>query len=111
MANPTTRSHNISLITLFLWVGFVCSISFMEAWLKFRAPGVTLAIGLGIGKVIFSALNKIEWVFASVFLGCLFFDKRRLGLFVIPFLCLLVQTFFLFPALINRAEIVQSGGV
>ncbi len=22
----------------FLWIGFVCAISFMEAWLKFRVP-------------------------------------------------------------------------
>ena len=25
----------------FVWLGFVGAISFMEAWLKFRAPGVT----------------------------------------------------------------------
>ena len=44
----------------FIWAGFVCAISFMEAWLKFRAPGVTLPVGLSIGRLIFSALNKVE---------------------------------------------------
>ena len=32
----------------FIWLGMVLGISFIEAPLKFRAPGVTLGIGLGI---------------------------------------------------------------
>lgn len=50
----------ISIIAVFLWLGFVFAISFMEAWIKFRAPGMTLQIGLGIGRLVFNALNKIE---------------------------------------------------
>jgi uncharacterized membrane protein (DUF485 family) len=42
-----------ALICVFLCIGFVGAISFMEAWIKFRAPGVTLSIGLGIGKLVF----------------------------------------------------------
>jgi len=60
------KIHFFALMCIFLWAGFVCAISFMEAWLKFRAPGVTLPIGLGIGKLIFAALNKVEWVFGIV---------------------------------------------
>jgi hypothetical protein len=33
----------------FVWLGMVLAISFLEAPLKFRAPGVTLPPGLGIG--------------------------------------------------------------
>jgi len=44
-------------------MGFVLSISFMEAWLKFQAEGVTQAIGLSIGRLVFGALNKVEWFF------------------------------------------------
>ncbi len=54
---------------VFMWMGFICAISFMEAWLKFRAPGVTVPIGLGIGKLVFGALNRVEWVFALVILS------------------------------------------
>ncbi|RYG21549.1 MAG: hypothetical protein EOO07_02375, partial [Chitinophagaceae bacterium] len=54
----------IAVICTFTWIGFVCAISFLEAWLKFRAPGVTLPIGLGIGRLVFAALNKVEWIFA-----------------------------------------------
>ena len=56
----------VAVIATFLWIGFVCAISFMEAWLKFRAPGITLPLGLGIGRLVFNALNKVEWIFALV---------------------------------------------
>ncbi|HQO86046.1 MAG TPA: hypothetical protein PKX84_00190, partial [Bacteroidia bacterium] len=55
----------IALIASTLWIGFVSAISFMEAWLKFRAPGITIPLGLGIGRLVFNVLNKIEWVLAT----------------------------------------------
>jgi hypothetical protein len=45
---------------IFVWLGMVLAISFLEAPLKFRAPGVTLSIGLGIGRLVFRALNAAE---------------------------------------------------
>lgn len=48
----------------FLWLGMVLAISFLEAPLKFRAPGVTLPLGLGIGRIVFRALNVVEVVLA-----------------------------------------------
>ena len=42
----------LALGVSFIWLGFVGAISFMEAWLKFCAPGVTRPIGLGIGKKV-----------------------------------------------------------
>ncbi|TDD89868.1 hypothetical protein E1293_03990 [Actinomadura darangshiensis] len=50
----------------FLWLGMVLAISFMEAPLKFRAPGVTIPIGLGIGRIVFRALNAAETGLAVV---------------------------------------------
>ncbi len=32
----------------------------MEAPHKFQAPGITLVLGLGIGKLVFFTLNKVE---------------------------------------------------
>ncbi|MFB9924925.1 hypothetical protein ACFORO_26165 [Amycolatopsis halotolerans] len=43
----------------------VLAISFLEAPLKFRAPGVTIPIGLGIGRLVFRALNLAEIVLAA----------------------------------------------
>ena len=43
----------------------VLAVSFLEAPLKFRAPGVTLPIGLGIGRLVFRALNSAEALLAA----------------------------------------------
>ncbi|MER7014673.1 hypothetical protein ABT324_24875 [Saccharopolyspora sp. NPDC000359] len=49
-----------------LWLGMVLAISFLEAPLKFRAPGVDLRTGLAIGRLVFRALNAAEVVLAVV---------------------------------------------
>jgi len=43
-----------------LWLGMVGAISFIEAPLKFQAPGITIPLGLGIGRLVFLALNIAE---------------------------------------------------
>lgn len=108
--------HPITVITTFLWIGFVCAISFMEAWLKFRAEGITLPLGLGIGRLVFSSLNKVEWVLAIAILLNQFFDyksiqwKKLIG-FIIPFILLVIQTLWLLPALDHRAELIIQGQI
>ena len=37
----------------------------METPLKFRAPGMTRALGLGVGRLVFRALNGAEIVLAT----------------------------------------------
>lgn len=44
----------------FLWAGLVLGLSFIETPLKFRAPGITRELGLGIGSLVFTTLNRIE---------------------------------------------------
>lgn len=74
----TTTKFQLAIASVFLWIGFVCAISFMEAWLKFSAPGVTIPIGLGIGRLVFSALNKVEWLLAIVIIVNLFMTNSKL---------------------------------
>jgi len=104
---------NIAISTVFLWLGFVCAISFMEAWLKFRAPGITLPLGLGIGKLVFGALNKMELIFMIITLSCLFpfrnLSKLSKILLSIVFTMLIIQTLWLLPVLVSRAESYISG--
>ena len=47
-----------------LWIGMVMAISFIEAPLKFQAPGITIPLGLGIGRLVFTVLNIVEAVLA-----------------------------------------------
>ncbi|RZJ69825.1 MAG: hypothetical protein EOO47_23815 [Flavobacterium sp.] len=104
----------VAVICAFLWIGFVGSISFLEAWLKFRAPGVTLPIGLGIGRLVFAALNKVEWVLAIGILVSIFTNpalkafKEKLPFFI-TVLFLIIQTTWLLPALDARAEMHING--
>jgi hypothetical protein len=99
----------ILLICVFLWIGFVCAISFMEAWLKFKAPGITLRIGLNVGRVVFKALNKMEWVFAVIIAARLFFFNENIFqiinmLYFLSLSFLIFQTFLILPVLDSRAE-------
>ncbi|KUI35858.1 hypothetical protein AU197_18600 [Mycobacterium sp. IS-1590] len=61
-----TVAQAVSIAVTFVWLGMVLAISFIEAPLKFRAPGVSLQVGLGIGRLVFRALNSIEAVLAVV---------------------------------------------
>ncbi|MBW8482706.1 hypothetical protein [Actinomadura parmotrematis] len=56
----------IAAAATFVWAGMVLAISFLEAPLKFRAPGVTIPVGLGIGRIVFRALNLAETALAVV---------------------------------------------
>ncbi|MFZ7170802.1 MAG: hypothetical protein ACO1G2_11535 [Bacteroidota bacterium] len=103
----------LALIASTLWIGFVSAISFIEAWLKFKAPGVTIPLGLGIGRLVFNALNKIEWVLATLIICNLILAKEQFinpiksghGVFyLIPVFILLFQTVWLLPQLDARAQ-------
>jgi hypothetical protein len=105
----TSVEQPVAVACLFTWVGFVCAISFMEAWLKFRAPGVTLPVGLGIGRLVFAALNKVEWLLAiAVCISAFVYGKPVFTVFnmslVLIVLILLLQTLWLLPGLDIRAE-------
>ncbi|WP_298650849.1 hypothetical protein [uncultured Proteiniphilum sp.] len=114
MQTKDIQYYILALPGVFLWIGFVSAISFMEAWLKFRAPGITLPLGLGIGSLVFKALNKVEWVFA-VLMAVDLFLLHRSGinlpriLFLIAVLVLIIQTLWLLPALDARIPLYQQG--
>ena len=106
--------HFIIIAATFLWIGFICAISFMETRLKFRAPGVTLPIGLSIGKLLFRALNKVEWAFAIIITIGMLISKGHLNIFILggyglTILLLVMQTLWLLPALEKRADVLISG--
>lgn len=109
-----SRRLPYAIAAVFIWIGFLGAISFMEAWLKFQAPGITLPLGLGIGRLVFQALNKVEWILGAIVLvsavlsGYRGFRKDYITL-IIPIVLVLVQTFWLLPVLDARAELVING--
>lgn len=97
----------------FIWFGAVGAISFMEAPLKFTAPDVTLALGLGIGRIVFQTLNKIEIVLAVLLILSFVFARPKgkswLYLFGAVAVLLFLETVWLLPVLDERAMQVISG--
>src|SRR5688572_33494323 len=85
----------------------------MEAPLKFQAPGITLPLGLSVGRLIFFVLNKIEIVLAAIFLisliGRVTLGRAAVGIFGVIALILFAETVWLLPALDVRAEQVIAG--
>ncbi|WP_006245611.1 hypothetical protein [Mycolicibacterium tusciae] len=96
----------------FVWLGMVLAISFLEAPLKFRAPGVTLPIGLGIGRLVFRALNSAEVLIAVGIAVALGVSHPRSGIVVtyaIAFGALTVQMAGVRPQLTRRSDAVLAG--
>lgn len=95
----------LQLFVVIFWIGFVCAISFFESWIKFRAPGITLAVGLRVGKKVYNSLNRVEWVLFLITIILLMLNPREFVLnFIVPGLVLLLQTFYLLPRLTQRAD-------
>ncbi|WP_199740473.1 hypothetical protein [Saccharopolyspora rhizosphaerae] len=90
----------------------VLAISFLEAPLKFRAPNVTPQIGLGIGRLVFRALNAAEVLFAVVALVALVLfppTGRIITSVLVAVGTLLVQLVAVRPRLSRRSDAVLAG--
>ena len=100
------------LATLFVWAGLVAGISFLEAPLRFTAPHITIPLGVGIGRIVFHALNKVEIGLAAVAGSCVLLQRQpgpaRGGLGLL-YAILALQTAWLLPALDVRAGALLAG--
>jgi hypothetical protein len=105
-------ANSVVLAVTFVWLGMVLAISFLEAPLKFRAPEVTLQIGLGIGRLVFRALNTVEaFLAAAVVVGLIVGSPP--GAVLIPagvaVGALIVQLVVVRPGLTRRSDTVLGG--
>ena len=102
----------VAVAVVFIWLGMVLAISFLEAPLKFRAPGVTLQIGLGIGRLVFRALNIVEVVLAVVILVSTVATPPSAGAaaaLAVAFAALALQIAAVRPQLNRRSDQVLAG--
>lgn len=96
----------------FLWLGMVLAISFLEAPLKFRAPDVTLRIGLGIGRLVFRALNTVECLLLALIAIAVLIDPPDGGAVVALAAAggiLIAQLLVVRPRLARRSDAVLAG--
>lgn len=106
-------ARSVKLAVPFIWFGMVLAISFMEAPLKFQAPGITIPLGLGIGRLVFFTLNKMEIVCAILLLIAFIRDQTSSRIMYITFgaafLILLLETVWVLPMLNVRTDQVIAG--
>ncbi|MFC3775629.1 hypothetical protein [Mycolicibacterium holsaticum] len=108
----TEAAGYVQLLVPVLWLGMVLAISFLEAPLKFGAPGVTLPIGLGIGRRVFKALNGVEIVLAVVLLVAILIAKPSTVVWILVLVAaavLAIQVIFVRPPLTKRSNRVLAG--
>lgn len=104
-------SHATATAASFVWLGMVLAISFVEAPVKFRAPGVTLQVGLGIGRLVFRALNACELVLAVLVVISLLVGDPGAGAGIalgVAVAVLLAQLLLVRPALTRRTDAVLA---
>jgi hypothetical protein len=101
----------LAVASVFVWLGMVLAISFLEAPLKFRAPGITIPLGLGIGRLVFKALNMCEVVLAAAALVGVVLGRAPavvLVATVIAVAALGAQVLAVRPALARRSNAVLA---
>ena len=107
-----SAAWSVAVAAVFVWLGMVLAISFLEAPLKFRAPGVTLQLGLGIGRLVFRGLNFCEAVLAAVIMVALYLDVPPAAVeaaILVAVVALMIQVLVVRRALTRRTDAVLTG--
>jgi len=96
------------LLIIGAWLGLLFGISFVEAPLKFQAPGITMKLGVGIGQLVFGVSHKIQIGFFILIVFYFIKNGKIKRQTFWPTLLLLtslitIQSFYLFPILDERA--------
>jgi hypothetical protein len=90
----------VAIALVWVWLGLVVGLSFVEAPLKFRAPGINRELGLGIERLVFKALNAIEIVLAVLTAIFLVTDNESPGL---------TWTYWLLAVLLGAQTVMLHG--
>lgn len=96
-----------------VWIGLIIAIDLIEAPLKFQAPGITIPLGLGIGRLVFTAMNIVEVVLAVLLAIAVLRGPRpsRAALWTAGLIgaLLVVKTAVIRPLLAAHTDAVLSG--
>lgn len=104
----------LRLVVPALWIGLIVGLSFIETPLKFLAPGITIPLGLGIGRLVFTALSLAGWLLwvVLVVLGAFRPRLSRGGWMLIGAAGAVAaaQSLIIRPALAARSDVIIAGG-
>ena len=97
-----------------VWLKLIIDLSLLEAPLKFSAPGITTELGLGIGRIMFTALGIAGWILLAVMVLASLARPRldRVGWVLLGgmALMLVLETLVIRPFLNARSDMVVAGG-
>ncbi|MBH0024379.1 hypothetical protein [Salinibacterium sp. SWN248] len=105
-------SLTLRLVIPAIWLGLIIGISFLETPLKFQAPGITLELGLGIGRLVFFAMNTTALVLGALLTLAMIRPRAtrvQWGLLVGLWVVLLTQILVIRPPLNARTDAVVAG--
>jgi len=107
-----SRFIKYGFVITFIWVGFILAISFMEAWIKFRAESLDVPTGLDVGMHVFGALNFVERIFTAIMLVYVFIhytDRVVVVSALTIFTFIVAQSGYLLPELNEHAQLIMQG--
>lgn len=107
-----SRFIKYGFVVSFIWAGFILAISFMEAWVKFRADSLDLPTALDVGVHVFGALNFVERIFAAILLVYVFYyytDRVIVVAGLTIFTFIVAQSGYLLPELNEHAQLIIQG--
>jgi len=92
----------------FIWLGMILGVSFLEAWVKFKAPFLRKYVAVDVGRHVFAALNAAELALAGSFWcsRALLLNGMSVSALLpaIGTISLLIQAFWVSPLLFLRAK-------
>ncbi|MDA0680297.1 MAG: hypothetical protein O3A13_11825 [Proteobacteria bacterium] len=111
LKNASTIVLNPAWIS-FIWLGMTFGVSLLATPVRFSAATITRPIALDVGRVVFAALNKAEFVALIVLLIIVRVSgnvRKLLAVCMGLALILLIQAIWLLPELSARTEHIIAG--
>ena len=97
----------------FTWIGLTVGISMIATPVRFTAGSITRPIALDVTRVVFTALNKVEFLALVLLLVIVRASGRSRELWAwcsVLILIVLAQGAWLIPELAARTDIILAGG-
>ncbi len=96
----------------FLWLGMTLGVSLLATPVRFTARTITRPVALDVGRVVFAALNKAEFIALIIMLIIVRVSTSARKLWVPVFLLALIliaQSAWLLPELASRTDMIIAG--
>lgn len=102
----------LMVVILLLWAGMILGISFLESWVKFRAPSLTRSIGLDVGRTVFQYFHQAQACITLLVIALSIAAGVSLeaSLVLIGLISIFsIQSLWLLPQLNERVRVIIAG--